>query len=145
MAVTDDPYRLQRFVDAQDRRGLYAGVLAELRRGRKTTHWMWFVFPQFEGLGRSSTAREFAITCLAEACSYLEHPVLGARLVECSRLVAEAAVTSAESVFGGIDTMKLHSSMTLFARVPDADPVFAAVLDRWFGGRPDPATGALLD
>ena len=136
---------LERFVRAQDGGGTYATALAELRRGRKVSHWMWFVFPQLAGLGRSSTARYYALESLAEAQSYLAHPVLGARLVEAARAVADLRGVSAEEVFGGIDAVKLRSSMTLFARAAPAEPVFVEVLDRYFDGVPDPATEALLD
>jgi uncharacterized protein (DUF1810 family) len=136
--VTDDPFRLQRFVDAQEH--TFAGALAELRAGRKTGHWMWFVFPQIAGLGMSAMSREFAISSLAEARAYLAHPVLGARLRDCAQVVAGSAARSAEEVFGGIDAVKLRSSVTLFARAAPDEPVFTAVLDRWFDGRPDPET-----
>ena len=136
---------LGRFVRAQDEGGTYAAALAELRRGRKVSHWMWFVFPQLAGLGRSSTARYFAIGSLGEAEAYLAHPVLGPRLVEASRAVAGLTGVTAEDVFGGVDALKLRSSMTLFAHAAPAEPVFTAVLERYFDGRPDPATVALLD
>jgi uncharacterized protein (DUF1810 family) len=135
---------LERFVRAQDDGGTYATALAELRRGRKVSHWMWFVFPQLAGLGRSSTARYYALASLAEAQAYLAHPVLGPRLVEAAQAVAALTAVSAEDVFGGIDAVKLRSSMTLFARAAPAEPVFPAVLDRYFDGVPDPATEALL-
>src|SRR3984957_17395852 len=109
----DDPYRLQRFVDAQDRGGTYDSAVAELRAGRKRSHWMWFVFPQIAGLGRSPTAQAYAISSLGEAQAYLAHPVLGPRLTESSRIVADLRGRTAEEVFGGIDSLKLCSSMTL--------------------------------
>nr|WP_294692778.1 DUF1810 domain-containing protein [uncultured Friedmanniella sp.] len=136
---------LERFVRAQDDGGSYATALAELRRGRKVSHWMWFVFPQLAGLGRSSTARYYALGSLAEAQAYLAHPVLGARLVETARTVADLAGLTAEEVFGGIDAVKLRSSMTLFARAAPAEPVFAEVLDHYFDGVPDEVTESLLD
>ena len=136
---------LERFVRAQDDGATYATALAELRRGRKVSHWMWFVFPQLAGLGRSSTARYYAIDNLAEAQAYLAHPVLGPRLIEVARTVAELTGVSAERVFGSIDAVKLRSSMTLFARAAPAEPVFGEVLHRYFDGVPDPATEALLD
>jgi uncharacterized protein (DUF1810 family) len=139
-----DPFRLGRFVDAQDAGGTYARALEELRAGRKTSHWMWFVFPQIAGLGRSPTAREFAISSREEAEAYLAHPVLGPRLLECTRTVAGLPEADAEAVFGATDAMKLRSSMTLFARVAPAEPAFAQVLERFFGGRPDPATDERL-
>ncbi len=135
-----DPHGLQRFVDAQDHGGVYARAVAELRAGRKTSHWMWFVFPQIAGLGRSATAREFAISSLEEAEAYLRHPVLGPRLLECARIVADGAEPDPEAVFGGTDAMKLRSSMTLFAHAAPDEPVFRRVLDRCFGGVADPAT-----
>lgn len=130
---------LERFVRAQDEHGTYTQALAELRAGRKTSHWMWFVFPQVAGLGRSATAQAYAIADLAEARAYLAHPVLGPRLVECAEMVAEHRDKSAEQIFGGIDAMKLRSSMTLFARA-GAEPVFREVLDRYFDGEEDSAT-----
>src|SRR4051795_3865404 len=115
-----DPYDLQRFVEAQNTGGIYARAVEELRRGRKTSHWMWFVFPQIAGLGRSETSRYYAISSLDEAKAYLAHPVLGPRLRECAGLVVQAQGQSAEQIFGGIDAQKLQSSMTLFLRAaPD--------------------------
>jgi uncharacterized protein (DUF1810 family) len=133
-------YDLERFVDAQNADGTYGRAVDELRRGRKTSHWMWFVFPQIAGLGRSEMARTFAIVSLAEARAYLEHPVLGPRLRECAGLVAQAHGQSAEQIFGGIDAQKLHSSMTLFLRAAPDEPLFNQVLDQYFGGRVDAAT-----
>ncbi len=131
---------LEHFVAAQDAGGTYARAVAELRRGRKASHWMWFVFPQIAGLGHSPTARRYAIADIVEARDYLAHPVLGPRLRECAAIVADLHGTSATEVFGGIDAMKLRSSMTLFARAdPDAS-VFTAVLDAFFDGQPDDAT-----
>jgi uncharacterized protein (DUF1810 family) len=135
-----DPYDLERFVAAQDAGGTYDRVVAELQRGRKASHWMWFVFPQIAGLGRSATSREFAISGLDEAKAYLQHAVLGPRLLACSELVLETKGRSAEDIFGDIDAQKLHSSMTLFLRAAPDEPRFAQVLDRYFDGRPDPAT-----
>ena len=140
--TTDDPYDLQRFVDAQD--PVLDGVRAELGRGRKTSHWMWFVFPQVAGLGSSSTARHFALDGLDEARAYLAHPVLGPRLRECAALAAAVGRGGAAEVFGYPDDLKLRSSMTLFARAAPDEPVFAAVLDRFFEGEPDPRTLGLL-
>lgn len=133
-----DPYRLQRFVDAQD--PVMDRVRAELRRGRKTSHWMWFVFPQVAGLGSSPTAREYAISSLDEARAYLAHPVLGPRLLESTELVAALEGRSATDVFGYPDDLKLRSSMTLFAHAAPDSSAFAEVLDRFFGGVPDPRT-----
>jgi uncharacterized protein (DUF1810 family) len=139
-----DPYELERFLDAQDRGGTYEAAVAELRSGRKRSHWMWFVFPQIAGLGHSATARRYAISSLDEAKAYLAHPVLGPRLVESARIVAGLQGSSAEDIFGGIDAMKLRSSMTLFGRADPANPVFVAVLDAYFGGVADEATDRLL-
>jgi uncharacterized protein (DUF1810 family) len=136
----DDPYDLQRFVAAQDAGRSYHQAIAELRRGRKTSHWMWFVFPQITGLGQSPVSRIYAISGLAEAQAYLAHPVLGPRLVECAAIVASLSGRTAEQIFGGIDALKLRSSMTLFLRAAPDEPVFRQVLDQYFGGRPDPAT-----
>jgi len=135
-----DPFPLQRFVDAQERAGVYAQAAEELRAGRKTSHWMWFVFPQIAGLGRSPMAQEYAISSLEEAEAYLRHPVLGARLLECARIVAEGAEADPRAIFGATDAMKLRSSMTLFARAAPDEPVFRQVLDRCFDGAADPAT-----
>src|SRR5580658_3764117 len=140
----DDPYDLQRFVTAQDAGRSYDQAAAELRRGRKTSHWMWFVFPQVAGLGQSPVSRLYAISGLAEAQAYLAHPVLGPRLVECAAIVAGLSGRTAEQVFGGIDALKLRSSMTLFLRVGPDQPVFRQVLDQYFGGEPDPATDQRL-
>jgi uncharacterized protein (DUF1810 family) len=135
-------FDLQRFVDAQA--PLYATVLAELRAGRKRSHWMWFIFPQIAGLGRSATAQHYAIASLDEATAYLAHPLLGARLRECSALVAAIEGRTADAIFAYPDDLKFHSSMTLFARASPADTVFQACLDKYFGGAPDAATLELL-
>jgi len=132
---------LSRFVVAQD--GIYPQALAELRRGAKTSHWMWFVFPQIAGLGRSAMAQAYAICSADEAWAYLAHPVLGPRLIEATQAVT-AAKGSAEAILGGIDAVKLRSSMTLFAAVADDAAPFRVALDRFFGGADDPATLALL-
>ena len=137
-----DPFDLERFVAAQDHGGTYPRAVAELRRGSKTTHWMWFVFPQVAGLGMSEVSRRYAIGSLDEARAYLEHPVLGPRLLECAALVRDAQPERAEQIFGSIDTQKLRSSMTLFLRAAPDEPVFQAVLERYFDGQPDPATDA---
>jgi uncharacterized protein (DUF1810 family) len=136
----DDPYDLQRFVTAQDAGGSYDQAAAELRRGRKTSHWMWYVFPQIAGLGHSPVARMYAISGLAEAEAYLAHPVLGPRLAECAAIVGGLSGRTAEQIFGGIDALKLRSSLTLFLRAAPDHPVFRQVLDQYFGGKPDPAT-----
>jgi len=135
-----DPYDLQRFVAAQDAGGTYARAAAELRSGRKTSHWMWFVFPQIAGLGFSHTSRTYAVSSLEEARSYLAHPVLGPRLIECAAIVAGLAGRTAEQVFGDIDAVKLRSSMTLFMRAAPDEPAFRQVLDKYFGGVPAPET-----
>jgi uncharacterized protein (DUF1810 family) len=140
--VVDDPYDLQRFVAAQD--PVLERVRSELRRGRKQSHWMWFVFPQLAGLGSSPTARAYAISSADEARAYLAHPVLGPRLVECAGLAAAVEGRSAAAVFGSPDDLKLRSSMTLFARAAPDEPVFGQVLDRYFDGEPDPRTLELL-
>jgi uncharacterized protein (DUF1810 family) len=140
----DDPYRLDRFVRAQDDDGTYQRAAAELRAGRKVSHWMWFVFPQVAGLGFSAMSRRYAISGLAEARAYLGHPVLGPRLTDCARIVAGAGGTTAEDIFGPVDALKLRSSMTLFAAADPDEPVFGEVLARFFGGVPDEATTARL-
>ena len=133
-----NPYDLQRFVDAQN--PVYDQVCAELRDGRKKSHWMWFVFPQIEGLGSSPMARKFAISSLAEAAAYLEHPVLGPRLTECTRLVNLVEGRSIGQIFGRPDDLKFRSSMTLFARASLDNQVFVDTLQRHFKGEFDPAT-----
>ena len=126
---------LERFVRAQDADGTYDRAVAELRNGRKVSHWMWFVFPQIAGLGYSAMAQAYAIADLAEARAYLAHPVLGPRLRECAGVVADQAGRSrAEAIFGGVDAMKLRSSMTLFARADPEEPIFTEVLDAFFDG-----------
>jgi uncharacterized protein (DUF1810 family) len=156
-----DPWRLDRFVAAQDRGGTYQRAVAELRAGAKVSHWMWFVFPQVAGLGMSAMSREYAISSVAEARAYLAHPVLGPRLRECARIVADTEGKTAEQVFGYVDAIKLRSSMTLFAAAeaaatqdgPAEDAaaggaapgqagasVFREVLGKYFGGVPDEET-----
>jgi uncharacterized protein (DUF1810 family) len=125
------------FVAAQDR--VWPAVLAELRAGRKTSHWMWFVFPQIAGLGRSPMARRYALAGADEAREYLAHPVLGPRLREVSTILLGHTGLTAFDIFGGIDALKLRSSMTLFARAT-AEPLFQEVLDRYFDGQPDQST-----
>jgi uncharacterized protein (DUF1810 family) len=139
---TDDPYDLRRFLDAQD--GVVDTALAELRRGRKTSHWMWFVLPQLAGLGRSATARHYAVSGLEEARALLDHPVLGPRLLEATAAVTTAPAASARALLGEVDAVKARSSLTLFARAA-ADPTpFRAALERWYDGDEDPATLRLL-
>lgn len=136
-----DPYDLDRFVAAQA--GSYETALGEIRRGAKRSHWMWYIFPQIAGLGRSETARRFAVHSLDEARAYLAHPVLGARLRESVGALQDLTGTTAEAVFGGIDAMKLKSSLTLFAEA-GGGALFTAALDRWFDGWKDDATLRLL-
>jgi uncharacterized protein (DUF1810 family) len=134
---------LQRFVDAQH--SVYERALDELRAGAKRSHWMWFVFPQIAGLGRSETARRYAIASLGEARAYLAHPLLGPRLLACVEAVCGVAGRSASEIFGDPDDLKFHSSLTLFAEAAGAEAApFRRALDRYFGGRPDPATLARL-
>ena len=139
-----DAYNLERFVRAQDEGGTYQRAAAELRAGRKTGHWMWFIFPQIAGLGFSAMSQRYAISGLAEARAYLSHPVLGARLTECANIVAGAEGGTAEDIFGGIDAVKLRSSMTLFLAAAPGEPVFGQVLAKYFGAAPDEATLARL-
>jgi uncharacterized protein (DUF1810 family) len=138
-----DPFDLRRFVDAQDR--VYDTVLAELRNGAKRSHWIWFVFPQLQVLGRSATAQHYGIASLDEARAYLAHPVLGSRLRECTGLVAAIDGRSVDDIFGWPDNLKVRSSMTLFAHATDDDAGFRAVLDKFYGGEEDPATAELLN
>jgi uncharacterized protein (DUF1810 family) len=136
------PYDLNRFVVEQGY--VYEDVLGELRRGLKTGHWIWFIFPQIAGLGQSDISRRFAIGSLDEARAYLAHPVLGARLRECAGIVLATKGRTAEEIFGSLDAMKLRSCMTLFHRAAPDEPVFAQVLDRYYGGVADEATDARL-
>jgi uncharacterized protein (DUF1810 family) len=133
-----DVYNLQRFVDAQA--GVYEGACAELRRGRKTGHWMWFIFPQLRGLGFSPMAEYYGIASLAEAKSYLEHPLLGERLIECSRAVTVIEGRTIRDIFGSPDDMKFKSSMTLFARAAPENSIFIAAIDKFCGGKFDSLT-----
>jgi uncharacterized protein (DUF1810 family) len=136
------PYDLARFIDEQER--VYDGALEELRRGRKTGHWIWFIFPQVAGLGYSAMSRRYAISSLDEARAYLAHPVLGARLRECTAAVLASTGRTAEEILGSIDALKLRSSMTLFHRAAPDEPLFRQVLDRYYGSVADAATDALL-
>ena len=138
----DDPFDLNRFVQAQE--GVSAEVLAELRAGRKTSHWMWFVYPQLDGLGRSQTARFFAVKSLTEARAYLAHPVLGKRLRECTAAVLAVPGRTASEIFGSPDDIKFRSSMTLFERAEPECDLFSDALDRFFEGRRDRLTLDLL-
>lgn len=136
------PFDLERFVAAQE--GVYDGVARELRAGRKTGHWIWFVFPQVAGLGRSDMSRRYAIESIEEARAYLEHPVLGPRLLECVSAVLETSGLTADQIFGSLDAMKVRSSMTLFHRAAPDEPLFGQVLERFYGGVTDEATEELL-
>jgi uncharacterized protein (DUF1810 family) len=145
--VIADPHELSRFVEAQAR--CYARVLEELAAGEKTSHWMWFIFPQLRGLGMSSTARRFGLSGLEEARAYLAHPLLGARLRECTQLVLAVRDRSAYEIFGSPDDLKLRSCLTLFAQAVAPSPapetrVFGEALARYYGGEPDPRTLELL-
>jgi len=135
-------FDLERFVAAQD--GVYEDVVAELRRGRKTSHWIWFIFPQVAGLGSSPMSQRYAIASLDEARAYLAHPVLGARLRECTALLLALEGGPAEETFGSLDAIKVRSSMTLFHLAAPANPLFFAVLDRFYAGQLDAATERLL-
>ena len=139
---TNDPYDLRRFVDAQSRN--YDQALAELKAGEKRSHWMWYVFPQYDGLGRSPMARQYAIKSVAEAEAYLRHPVLGPRLRECAAAVLAVEGGTAYEIFGSPDDVKLRSSATLFSRVAPAGSPFHQILDRFFAGEPDPRTLMLI-
>jgi uncharacterized protein (DUF1810 family) len=140
-----DPFTLSRFQAAQEQSGTYERALLELQAGRKRSHWMWFVFPQLEGLGRSPMSQKYAISSLEEARAYLDHSVLGARLVRCTQILAELRGCSAQDVFGVTDAAKLRSSMTLFARVCPERSVFHLVLARYFDGYVDVNTEARLE
>lgn len=139
----NDPHNLQRFVDAQA--PVFNQVCQELRAGRKQSHWMWYVFPQLKGLGHSPMAEHFGIASRAEAEAYLQHPVLGPRLYECTQLVNLIGGRHISDILGYPDDMKFHSSMTLFAQVATDNQVFTEALDKYFGGKPDRATLARLD
>ena len=136
--MVDDPYNLQRFVEAQA--PVFEAVLAELRSGRKESHWMWFVFPQIAGLGSSRSAQHYAISSLAEAQTYLRHLTLGPRLRECTTLAVSIDGKSAEEVFGYPDFLKFRSCMTLFSRATSDDKLFVCALDKYFDGELDPLT-----
>lgn len=137
-----DPFNLQRFIDAHA--PVYANVLDELRAGKKATHWMWFIFPQLKELGRSAIAKEYGITSLAEAVAYLEHPLLGQRLLECTGLMLAAKGRAALEILGSPDDLKFRSCVTLFMAARSDLPVWQAALDQYFGGKADAATAGLL-
>jgi uncharacterized protein (DUF1810 family) len=132
-----ESFDLERFIRAQER--CYEDVLEELRRGRKESHWIWYIFPQVRGLGFSRLSYEYGIASREEAEAYLAHPILGPRLIECTQLVNQVQGSSIQEIFGSLDAMKFRSSMTLFNAVSD-NPVFKAVLDKYFAGRPDQST-----
>lgn len=138
-----DPFDLARFVEAQA--AVFAQVRRELQAGRKHSHWMWFVFPQLRGLGASPLAQRYGLSGRGEARAYLQHPVLGARLIECTELVNRAAAASIGEIFAAPDDLKFRSCMTLFAALPAAPPVFARALELYFGAIPDPLTVAALE
>lgn len=137
-------FDLERFVTAQNLGAAYEQACEELRRGRKSSHWIWFVFPQVVGLGRSEMSQRYAISSLEEARAYLQHPILGPRLLECARILADIADKSAREILGDLDAQKLHSSMTLFANAQPDQSEFQRVLDLYFDGVADPATEELL-
>ena len=136
--MTTDPFNLRRFVEAQDL--VYRSVIAELRAGVKQSHWMWFVFPQVAGLGHSAMADKYAIASLDEAKAYLAHPLLGARLKECTELVLAVTGKTARQILGSPDDMKFRSSLTLFAQAAPNEPLFRDALKKYFDGKDDPAT-----
>jgi uncharacterized protein (DUF1810 family) len=140
--IAHDPYDLQRFLDAQDR--VYEEVCVELDCGRKTSHWMWFIFPQIRGLGESPTARRFALSSLEEARAYLRHPVLGPRLLECTRRLQGIEGRAARQILGSPDDLKFRSCLTLFAIASEGEPLFEAALRKYYGGEHDPRTLELL-
>ncbi len=140
--MQDDPYDLERFVQAQQ--PVFDTACTELRAGHKRSHWMWFIFPQIQGLGHSEMARRYAISSLDEARAYLQHPVLGQRILWSSKIMADLEGRTASEVFGSPDDMKFHSSMTLFAQADPAEPLFATCLKKYFAGELDKATLALL-
>jgi len=137
-----DPFNLERFVEAQAR--VYDQVRRELEAGRKETHWMWFIFPQIAGLGQSAISIRFAIGSMDEAKAYLGHAVLGPRLKECARLTLDVEGRTAREIFGPVDEMKFRSSMTLFAKAAPKEDAFQRCLDKYFAGKPDPATLARI-
>lgn len=134
---------LSRFLDAQNK--LYLTALSEISKGKKETHWMWFIFPQIKGLGKSDTANLYAITDLQEATDYLEHPILGKHLVEISELLLSFKMKSADGIFGDLDARKLRSSMTLFSMVENTNPIFQEILEAFFSGESDPLTLSIIN
>lgn len=142
MPSASDRYHLKRFVDAQEQ--VFDNVLLELRRGRKYGHWIWFIFPQLKGLGLSPTSEFYGISSLDEAKAYLQHPALGARLIQCTELVIAVPRSGAEKIFGELDAMKFRSCMTLFAAADPGNPVFSRALEKYFAGEGDPLTLSYL-
>ena len=140
---TDDPYDLNRFLSAQE--GIYERALAELKGGQKRTHWMWFIFPQIDGLGYSPTAKRYSIKSMVEARQYLSHPVLGKRLLECAETVVALKGGSVSEIFGYPDDLKFKSSMTLFEKIAGSDSVFSLALDRYCHGERDGMTLRLIE
>ena len=140
--AADDPHNLQRFLDAQA--SVIAGVIAELKQGRKLGHWIWFIFPQLKGLGHSANSEFFGIKSLSEAAAYLQHPLLGPRLIECTQLVNAVKRRSAQDIFGELDAMKFRSSMTLFAKAAPDNQIFTYAIGKYFAGEFDPLTVAHL-
>ncbi|WP_115889645.1 DUF1810 domain-containing protein [Flavobacterium cutihirudinis] len=134
---------LSRFLDAQNK--LYLTALSEISKGKKETHWMWFIFPQIKGLGKSDTANLYAITDLQEATDYLEHPILGKHLIEISELLLSFKMKSADGIFGDLDARKLRSSMTLFSMVENTNPIFQEILEAFFSGESDPLTLSIIN
>jgi uncharacterized protein (DUF1810 family) len=142
MNASRDPYHLQRFVDAQEQ--VFLNVLTELKHGRKYGHWIWFIFPQLKGLGRSSTSEFYGISSLDEAKAYLQHSVLGPRLIQCTELVIAIPGSDAKEIFGEIDAMKFRSCMTLFAAADPEQPIFQQALEKYSRGEGDPLTLSYL-
>jgi len=140
--MNEDPFNLNRFLTAQEE--TYTQALAELRRGEKESHWIWFIFPQIDGLGRSETARRYALKSRAEAVAYLQHPVLGPRLIECAEALLQVHGKSASDIMGYPDDLKLHSSATLFAAISKPGSLFHQLLTRYFQGKADQKTISLL-
>ncbi len=136
--MTADPHNLNRFISAQD--SIYSQVIAELKNGHKQSHWMWFIFPQIDGLGHSEIAKKYAIKSKEEAVAYLNHPILGQRLIECSEILLAIKSRSAADIFGYPDDLKLKSSMALFADIENANPVFDQIIDQFFAGDKDGKT-----
>ncbi len=139
----DDPHNLGRFLEAQERS--YATALRELQAGQKRSHWMWYVFPQLRGLGRSDTAQFYSISSLDEARAYLADPILGQRLRECVDVLLKLSGSDAQNIFGGVDALKLHSCLTLFRIAAPAEDDFVRALEKYFGGKLDTHTMALLE